>query len=235
MDKIRIATVRATGKRYVVSQLDFRANKAHCWGEVTEVCQNGRALQTRHDAQKTFVLDAVTIAEVDRTPELLRSLFDQRIEGLRAQGHVVDDRTTRRGNRRVTDHGTPAQMEARRAANERILADIGPLLDAVAGVRDRARARGGIDRPYAAPAVTQGPDMPIPEARPDVLEKIVDRVTAEGAFLQRYSNGELTVSSLAVGLTFEACKGVPVLEAPGHTVHYDKALGLYWRRAGSWD
>ncbi len=235
MDKTRIATVKATGKRYIVNQLDFRANKAHVWGEVTAVVPKGRVLQTRHDGQKTFLLDAVDITEVPRTRELLEALFNQRLDGLRAQGHVISDHTTRRGNRRVTDHGTPEQMRARAEARDRLFADLGPLLGALGDVGRRAAARGGIDRPYREPSVTQGPDQPIPETRPEVLEKIVERLTTEGAHLQRYSNGEITTSSLAVGLTFEDCKGVQVLETPGYTVHFDRALGVYWRQGGCWD
>lgn len=222
MEKTRIATVKATGKRYVVNQLDFRESKAHCWGEVVEVKQKGRALQTRHDGQKTFLLDAVDISEVDRTPELLRSLFQQHVDALREKGHVITGR-----GRRLTDHGTQAQVGARQRARARSFAELAPLL---------ALAQRAPELPtYREPPVTQGPDMPIPEARPEVLEKIVDRLAKEGAFLQRYSNGEFTASSLALGLTLEGCMGVQVLETPGRTVHFDKELGFYWRQGGCWD
>lgn len=236
MAKTRIATVTTTGQRYLVESRYFGKrpgdeDKVYCWGEVISF----KGLASKHDGKKTFLASAVTVAEVDHTAQLLRELFDQRLKGLEDKGHVITRRTTRAGNVRVTDHGTPAQMAARRATNERILADLGPLLDTVAGVRDRARARRGLLAPYREPSVTQGPDQPIPETRPEVLEKIVERLTTEGAHLQRYSNGEFTVSSLAVGLTFEDCKGVQVLETPGYTVHYDKALGIYWRQGGCWD
>ena len=143
MEKTRIATVKATGKRYIVDQLDFRANKAHVWGEVTSVTAKGAALQTRHDGRKAFLLDAVTIAEVDRTQELLRGLFDQGTQGLRDKGHVLEERTARNGGKRVTDLGTPAQIEARREANERFVGfleetGLGEAFRAL-GVRSRRR------------------------------------------------------------------------------------------------
>lgn len=94
-------------------------------------------------------------------------------------------------------------------------------------------ARSGIN--YREPVVTRGEDKPIPEDRQEILEKIDRRLDTEGAHLQRYSNGEFTSSSLAVGRTFEDCVSVQVLETPGYTIHYDACLNLFWRRGGCFD
>lgn len=87
---------------------------------------------------------------------------------------------------------------------------------------------------WREPAVTRGPNMPLPESRPEIVAKILARLE-NGPFLQQYSNGEFTSSSIAVGRTLEACKGVRVLECAGYTVHYDEKLDLFWRRGGSFD
>ena len=238
MAKIRIATVTATGQRYLVESRYFAkskrpddVDKVYCWGELTSF----KGLASKHEAKRTFLATAVTVAEVDHTVELLRELFDQRLKGLKEKGVEMTRRVTRTGNIRVTIHGTPEQQAARAEANARLFEDLAPLAEALRGVSRRASARGGLGRPYREPEVVQGPDAPIPEERPDVLEKILNRLTTEGAHLQQYSNGEFTTSSLAVGLTFDDCKGVQVLETPGYTVHYDKALGLFWRQGGCWD
>ncbi len=88
---------------------------------------------------------------------------------------------------------------------------------------------------YREPAVTQGPDQPIPETRPEVLARIKERLEREGAFRQEYSNGEFISSSLAVGKTFEACKAVRTLDGAGYTVHWDEKNQLFWRRTGCFD
>jgi hypothetical protein len=83
--------------------------------------------------------------------------------------------------------------------------------------------------------VKAGPDMPIPENRPDVLKKINARLDEKGAFLQQYSNGEFTSSSLAIGRTFDECRSVQVLECAGYTIHHDPVLDIYWRKGGCFD
>ena len=83
--------------------------------------------------------------------------------------------------------------------------------------------------------VKAGPDEPIPEDRPDVVDKIKARLDKDGSFLQHYSNGEFTSSSVAFSRTYEGCKSVQVLECPGYTIHHDTALDIYWRRGGCFD
>lgn len=85
------------------------------------------------------------------------------------------------------------------------------------------------------PTVTKGHDLPIPESRPDVLQKILKRLDKEGPFLQRYSNGEFITSSIAVARTLEECKKVQVLDCAGHVIHYDPVNKLFWRHGGSFD
>lgn len=88
---------------------------------------------------------------------------------------------------------------------------------------------------YREPAVTLGTPMPIPEVRSEVLQKIDERLDTKGPFLQEYSNGEFTSSSLAVARTFDECKAVRTLDGAGYTIHHDAVLNIYWRKGGCWD
>jgi hypothetical protein len=91
----RIATVKATGKKYIVNYIDFRANKVVCWGEVTKRV----GLKTWHGPNKVLLLDAVEIGpEQVKDEALMQELVDQMIHGLREEGHQVDVRTSSRGN-----------------------------------------------------------------------------------------------------------------------------------------
>lgn len=95
--------------------------------------------------------------------------------------------------------------------------------------------RGYRGMPFREPAVTRGPDQPIPEKREEIIQRMKERLEKEGAFRQDFSNGEFTSLSLYIGKTFEECKAVRALEAPGYTVHFDPATQLFWRRGGSFD
>lgn len=98
----RIATVKADGKKYLVQYIDFRANKVMCWGEVTKCV----GLRTWHDKNQVFPLEAVEVGpERLKDRAFVAELFDQMVDGLKEKGIEVDDRTTRRGNRRVTIGG----------------------------------------------------------------------------------------------------------------------------------
>lgn len=91
----RIATVKAPGKKYLVQFIDFRANKVVCWGEVIR----RRGLRTTHGPNKVYLLDAVEIgAERAKDEDFVAELMDQMLTGLKEEGHVVDVRTTARGN-----------------------------------------------------------------------------------------------------------------------------------------
>lgn len=95
----RIATVKATQKKYLVSYIDFRANKVVCWGEVTKRV----GLKTWHDKTKSFPLEEVEVSpEQAKTLALLEQLTEQMFDSLREAGHEVDVRRTRRGNTRYT-------------------------------------------------------------------------------------------------------------------------------------
>lgn len=80
---MRIATVRATGSRYVVQQVDFKTNTVYCWGEVTAV---KRGTAATHDASKKFPLAEVTLSEVKRTNAFLIELFEQAVEERKSRG-----------------------------------------------------------------------------------------------------------------------------------------------------
>lgn len=102
MTLFRIATVKATGKKYLVNYLDFRANKAVCWGEVTKA----RGLKTWHGPNKVFLLDAVEIGpEQPKTQAFVDSLFMQCIDSKVAEGYDIEVRRTARGNIRATNYG----------------------------------------------------------------------------------------------------------------------------------
>lgn len=99
MPQIRIATVKATGRRYIVQQIDFsRTPTVHCWGEVTAVSSGRRQVQG-HDDSLSFPREAVEVAAVKDTAELRNSLTRQGVDFLQAQGHFVSQ--TRCGNWRI--------------------------------------------------------------------------------------------------------------------------------------
>lgn len=91
----RVATVKATGKKYLVQFIDFRANKVVCWGEVVTF----RGTGTRHDGTKAFLLEFVEIgSEEPKTQALVLCLMDQMFASKREEGHALDVRTSRKGN-----------------------------------------------------------------------------------------------------------------------------------------
>lgn len=99
MSKVRIATVNATGCKYIIQQIEFsKTPKVHCWGEV---CRT-EGSRTSHEASKSFLKSEVTITEVDKTPVLVASLFQQNVRLRREAGHVLT------GRRTVVDHGKPS-------------------------------------------------------------------------------------------------------------------------------
>lgn len=91
-------------------------------------------------------------------------------------------------------------------------------------------------RGYREPEVTLGKPEPIPERRPEILEKILKKLEAQPeGFRQDYSNGEFISSSLCIAKTFEACKAVRTLDTSSYTVHYDEKNQLFWRHGGCFD
>jgi hypothetical protein len=100
--RIRIATERATGARYVVQQVDFRAEQVHCWGGVVAA----RGASTRHNGSLSFPLAAVALGEVDKTEALALELFREHAERLVAAGDVSKRRN--RNGRLVYEYRRPA-------------------------------------------------------------------------------------------------------------------------------
>ncbi len=91
----RVATVKATGKKYLVQFIDFRANKVVCWGELVTF----RGLGTRHDGTKAFLLEFVEISpEMPKTDALVSELMEQMFASKRAEGHDLEVRRSNRGN-----------------------------------------------------------------------------------------------------------------------------------------
>jgi len=79
--QVRIATT-ATGDRYVVQQLDFNADKAHCWGECTSI--NGHVsggvvsgMRSKMAGSKVFALKDVKISTVEANEAFYRGLIAQ--------------------------------------------------------------------------------------------------------------------------------------------------------------
>jgi len=100
---VRIATVRATGRRYVVAHIDFTNDDgvAVCYGDVV----SGRGGRWRHGETFRFSTDDVAVATVPRTDALFHELFEQSVAVREADGSIV--RRTRGGN--AIDDGTPQQ------------------------------------------------------------------------------------------------------------------------------
>jgi hypothetical protein len=98
MQTTRIATVKATGRRYIIQQIDFRAGKVHCWGEVV---QTHERKGTRHEGAKAFILSAVDIQnDVPYDDALMAALFEQTKQVYAAElasgRKYVTERRTRR-------------------------------------------------------------------------------------------------------------------------------------------
>lgn len=99
---VRLATVKATGRRYVVQQLDIPRDTTQptivrCWGDVVgykgTTARPGQdpaelGASTTHAKSIAFTRDAVDIAEVKMTGRLAHELFRQThaVRGLRDPG-----------------------------------------------------------------------------------------------------------------------------------------------------
>lgn len=232
---IRIATVTATGARYVVQQISIpkrgEVGRVHCWGEVTSFSAR---TGTKHAGSKAFLASAVTVVEVPFSAKLMEELFDQYITSLRAKGNVV---TASRNGRTFTNHGTPEQMAATQEARARFAAVRAQLRrDPIASL---SALLYGTDRDIPA-GVRDGGAKELPESREDIrnsiLDKLADAPAGTDAIRQDYSNGEFISSSLIVGTTLESVQNRKLdLDGADHTAYYDAELGVYWRRGGSWD
>jgi hypothetical protein len=140
MATTRIATVKATGRRYVVERIAFarkpwEADKVFCWGDVESYFRKGGAARAVHEKDgKSFARADVDIAEVEVTDALYRGLLAQSAEVRREAGHVVEQR-----GRNYVDRGTPEQAEASRAAAEDIRAALAgdPYLGRLAALARR--------------------------------------------------------------------------------------------------
>lgn len=222
---IRIATVKATGVRYIVQQLSIpkpgEVGRVHCWGEVVA----HRGGETRHSGNKTFLADAVTVTEVAKTHALVEGLFQQHIAGLRSKGNVV---TSNRKGTKYTNHGTQEQISARSEAVARVHARLAGLTFTGTNCTNALN-----------PSVTDGGQRSLPESREDIVSKIMDQLTASGAkpaIRQEYSNGEFISSSLIVGTSFAAVADRALdLDGAQHVAFFDSDLGLWWRRGGCFD
>lgn len=94
---IRIATVKATGERYVVINIDFQQDIVHCWGETHRVHSRGQAVRTRHEGKRRFPLLDVDIKTVSRAQyaEIAHELFQQAVRASKRAGDIVTAEHTR--------------------------------------------------------------------------------------------------------------------------------------------
>lgn len=71
----RIATVKKTGSRYIVQQLDFRTGKCYCWGELMGFdTKKG----SKHESSLSFPIEQVSIQnDVVVDLKLYDELFEQ--------------------------------------------------------------------------------------------------------------------------------------------------------------
>ena len=83
---MRLATVKATGDRYVVIHFNIRAGKVTCMGECisfrttrqhTLEAQLANGASTKHEARKTFAIADVTLAASSMTGRLAKELLEQ--------------------------------------------------------------------------------------------------------------------------------------------------------------
>lgn len=102
----RIATVTATGDKFLVQQLNIGNDRAYCWGQCVafhsapvrrgEDPQKALASTTHEAGGKTFLLSAVTIVEVEVTVALATELMRQ---WAKAKGVPMPAMRTRRSRR----------------------------------------------------------------------------------------------------------------------------------------
>jgi hypothetical protein len=121
--QIRLATETATGNRYIVVALDFRANVAHCRGELVSYT----GLRTRHAAERSFPLDAVQIADASKTPALVEALYQQARRAANAgqlPGYLSDAEAREQARAKRA-----AKADARRVIGAAYAGDLAPLYD----------------------------------------------------------------------------------------------------------
>ena len=87
--KERLATVKATGRKYFVLYIDFGAEPiVHCWGEVSRY----KNLKTYHQkGRQRFKLSDVVIEEVIKDEGLVEELFEQYLRQLKNKGLLITE------------------------------------------------------------------------------------------------------------------------------------------------
>jgi hypothetical protein len=101
--KLRIATVKASSRRFVVDRIDIPRDgtpaKVYCFGDIVAAkeARNGGASFT-YSGARTFLRDAVDIAEVEFTWAVCRELWQEAMAVRAAKmGKGLDLRTSRTG------------------------------------------------------------------------------------------------------------------------------------------
>lgn len=109
MSTVRIATVKATGRFYVLCQICFRDRLAFCRGEVTRT----EGLRTWHAADQQLALADVEVSTVQLTVELVDRMFAQAAAAAIQAMRPGESLTLRASSKALTG-------ETRRAVNEAI-------------------------------------------------------------------------------------------------------------------
>lgn len=81
----RVATVKRTGEKFLVTQRDLDLHMVHCQGALLAF----RGLGAKFDAPRSFREDEVTVADVYITHQLLSSLFDQTRKSTKVQPQIL--------------------------------------------------------------------------------------------------------------------------------------------------
>ena len=78
-----------------------------------------------------------------------------------------------------------------------------------------------------------GGEKPLPETRPEILDKYLDQVTGEGVAQIHYAHSDVTSGSLLISGTKAGVEDRSLdLEVPQNTYFFDPSWGVYWRGTG---
>jgi hypothetical protein len=79
-----------------------------------------------------------------------------------------------------------------------------------------------------------GGEKPLPETRPEILDKYLDQVAGEGVAQIHYAHSDVPGGSLLISGTKAGVEDRSRdLEVPQNTYFFDPSWGVYWRRTGS--
>jgi hypothetical protein len=127
MATVRIATVTASGARYVLDRIT--GGKAYCWGEVVALARSGRRTHAR--GGKAFLESAVTVATVEDSYDLSAALL--REYSARSGVPVMTESQRRAATRKAND---AARARVAPAIDSLMRGDLGGFLDGLEKAMD---------------------------------------------------------------------------------------------------